>query len=78
PQQVAISVYPNPGTEQITIDPGRFTGVFTMYNLHGKIMVSQQLHERSSIHTTDLAPGIYFYRFVNSKGEIASGKWVKK
>jgi hypothetical protein len=64
------NAYPNPfragSTGTIKADvPARETGVFTIYNLRGQVIQSHHLsagaHELS-VATTDLAPGIYFYR----------------
>ena len=78
PERTTISVYPNPGQNQLYIETGNSTGVFSMYNLSGQIVFSQELNGKEVLGTEDLTQGIYFYRFVNSQGDVASGKWVKE
>lgn len=78
PQRTSVSVYPNPGQDQIHIETGNSQGVFSMYNLSGQIVLSQELKGKEVLGTEELTQGIYFYRFVNSQGEVASGKWVKE
>jgi hypothetical protein len=78
PERTSVSVYPNPGQDQIHIETGNSYGVFSMYNLNGQIVLSQELKGKEVLGTEDLTQGIYFYRFVNSQGEVASGKWVKE
>jgi hypothetical protein len=43
-QKTSISVYPNPGQNQLYIETGNNRGVFSMYNLSGQIVLSQELN----------------------------------
>lgn len=77
-EKTSISVYPNPGQDQLYIESGNSTGVFSIYNLSGQIILSKELTGKETVNAANLTQGIYFYRFVNSRGEVASGKWVKE
>ena len=54
-----LNVYPNPVTDKLFLP--NFTGVFTINDITGKIIIKEKITNRnSSIDVSKLSPGIYF------------------
>ena len=70
--------FPNPGTNQLTIQTNcPFTDVF-VYDLMGRIVFHQTMSETTIRISTDSWPsGIYFWKAFNSSSAL-TGKWIKQ
>lgn len=74
-----LSVYPNPGSVSLQVNGSDFSqGVFTLYNCRGIPVLTEHIVGQQVINTTNLQPGIYFYRMQTQNHAIYQGKWVKK
>ena len=72
-------MFPNPfsshlninyvGNEQITIE---------IYDFLSHKIISKTFTNNTSINTDQLSEGIYFYKLINEKGLIKSGKIIKE
>ncbi len=74
-------VYPNPGSEaiQIRLAVQHPKALLELFDSQGKLVLSQQLHEKESrINTAHLPIGTYIYRLSAATGLNESGKWVKR
>jgi len=75
----SITIYPNPGTNQLNIKTPQKESDFELINLNGQVVIRQTLtNSLTSINTEQLESGIYFFRLLNKKtSHIESGKWIK-
>jgi hypothetical protein len=74
-------VYPNPGSTlmQVRLAVQHPKALLELFDSQGKLVLSQQLHEKESrINTAQLPPGTYIYRLSAATGLNESGKWVKQ
>jgi hypothetical protein len=74
-------VYPNPGSAimQVRLAVQHPEALLELFNSQGKLVLSQQLHEKESrINTAQLPPGTYIYRLSAATGLNESGKWMKR
>ena len=75
----SITLSPNPFTNQLTL---RYTGsghaAFILYDLLGGQVLQESIANFTSIKTSELAGGIYFYEIRNAKGALKAGKVVKQ
>jgi uncharacterized repeat protein (TIGR03803 family) len=73
-----ISIYPNPGSNQMIVNNPPLHTKILLYDITGKLQKEQQLDLSNMVNTGELDTGIYFYRIIDSKGKmISTGKWVK-
>jgi hypothetical protein len=72
------SIYPNPFSDQLTIDLPENSGAeFQLFDVTGKIVRSESLEtNHTEINCKTLLPGIYFYRLTGSDGSISTGKLI--
>ena len=78
-QFVGISIYPNPISNELTID-NREVGTtthFEILNVFGQVIVQGELTDKKVIETAHFAPGIYLVKLENEKG-IGYQKIVKE
>ncbi len=79
---VRVSVFPNPTTNQLTIDNGKLKiKDVEIYNMIGeKVFQSRFSNEttRVSVDVSQLPPGIYFYKIISTQGQIACGRFAVK
>lgn len=75
-----LSLYPNPGHNQVFINTKFEEKIFKLLNLSGQVVLSQKLSSNQiTINTEFLNPGIYLYIVSDaSKKTYQSGKWVKQ
>lgn len=76
-----FSIYPNPGTTELTIQKTIQTGnyEFYLYNTTGKLILQQNLNSQTTtINTQTLQTGIYIYKIILENHVIETGKWVKE
>jgi len=72
-------VYPNPGSTQLTIETALKGLQFELYSTNGQTVVSQPVNNgTTTVNTSALPAGMYFYRFMNKDKMVESGKWVKE
>jgi len=74
-------VYPNPGSTimQVRLAVQHPKALLELFDSQGKLVLSQQLHEKESrINTAYLPTGTYIYRLSAETGLNESGKWVKR
>ena len=74
-ESAEITIYPNPFTDEITIDIER-KGVFRLFDSLGRMVMEVEVDKSASINTSDLSEGLYTYQ-LEVPGEIRSGKLVK-
>ena len=74
-------VYPNPGTEQSTLNlNGPFLDAqVVLFSVTGQPVANEWLRNGSAtLDTAELLPGVYAYRVIDRAGfQKASGHWVK-
>ena len=77
------SFYPNPFSDQANMDitlPDAEHAVLSLFDTQGRLVqVQSEFHENKlTIYRGSLKPGMYIYRFRNSKQDILSGKLLVK
>ena len=66
-----LFIYPNPASEKIQIKNENTKGEFRIYNLHGKIMLSQTITgPNQTIDIRPLKPGVYIWLMGNRQGKL--------
>lgn len=71
-------VYPNPGTNQLTIECGSPSATLLMSDMTGNQAIIQNLQQGTNTITTNgLVSGTYLYRIVFSNQETMNGIWIK-
>jgi hypothetical protein len=71
-------LYPNPGINTLYIQTTLKNATLEMYDANGRLVIQQNINETTTINTSALNAGMYFYRIMQ-KGEVKdSGKWVKQ
>jgi hypothetical protein len=75
-----FSVFPNPATNSITFNTGKYKDFkFTIFNAVGKIVLQKQLIASiTTLNIQNFKQGIYYYQLINDKGNVISGKFVKE
>lgn len=73
-----VSVYPNPFNDLLTItcEANDIGGLFELYDLNGKIVLSQFVNSSTQLSCKKLKAGLYFYCITNN-GERTIGKITK-
>jgi hypothetical protein len=80
-QANTLSIYPNPATDQITIEmfePGSsVNGFLYIYGMTDQVLMQQRVQDsRSEIKVASLPKGIYFVKLINNE-KIEFGKFIK-
>ncbi|MBN1821136.1 MAG: T9SS type A sorting domain-containing protein [Prolixibacteraceae bacterium] len=72
-----VLVYPNPATNFITFDLSEITktAIVRLFDINGKLVLSEKLYPNKSISTKGLNSGIYFWK-VTAEEEVGQGKIV--
>ncbi len=68
--RIGLNIYPNPVTEQLTLEITSFTEdcLLTVLDINGKELIRQQINESTSqINMSKLASGLYFVKLVSGK-----------
>jgi len=75
-----ISVYPNPVTDILQINNLLSNAMLLqLTDITGKILLQQTLVKgHTEISLQSFSPGMYLYRFTDSKGYVQQGKLVKQ
>jgi len=75
-----FKIYPNPARDKITIKTEGARSythpVINVSDLSGKQIISQQLNKKQTTISTELSTGIYFYRIMDGKEILDTGKLV--
>ncbi len=74
-------VYPNPGknTIRVRVAVQYKYSLFRLFNINGKVVITQNITGNSAIINTDFLPsGTYIYKITGKNGLYESGKWIKK
>ena len=78
-QEQLISIYPNPGRNQLTITNNTKNLYFELFDITGKILLKKFIPAYSTeVNVSHLRKGVYFYRIYDNKNIIKTGKWVKQ
>ena len=73
-----VNISPNPGTDYITINSDVEYSNFSLFDINGKIVISDNTGAKT-INTSSLKQGIYIYKITDTKGNVLkTGKWVKR
>jgi len=78
-----VSIYPNPFTNQISLIINNALQInkfeLRMYNVLGALVLTKNVTTQSStIETGDLPSGIYFYKIIDNKNTIQSGRLISQ
>ncbi|NNE29411.1 MAG: T9SS type A sorting domain-containing protein, partial [Saprospiraceae bacterium] len=75
----ALSFFPNPATETITLDAGAERGTLFVQDVNGRELLQKNVFEQNpNISLEPLTRGIYILRFIQENGEIRMGKMIKQ
>jgi hypothetical protein len=74
----AISVYPNPFQNILSISSTTQGSVFTLIDILGRVIYRQNFSGSITLNTEMLRSGIYFYEIQTAKGVLRTGKVVKE
>lgn len=72
-----LKVFPNPASDYIMINLNDQSGIVELYDLQGRLVLSQEVQNELPVSVLQLNNGIYFYR-VNSEGVVSTGKLIIK
>ena len=75
---MALSVYPNPGTDNLKVEAPMENAVIRFYNLQGQLMQARPFDFNTEISTEGWPSGMYLWEIWNRSQKEACGKWVKK
>lgn len=79
PHKYQAKVYPNPFSNQVTIEIADYEQTtILLYNFLGQQVLQQTFPNNTTINTEQLAEGIYIYELRNEAGTVKSGKVVKQ
>ncbi len=81
--QQHISVYPNPGTDNMHIEMSsatEFPYYIELFNIHGMLIQQAEGYTQTlTLSTQHLSAGVYVYKIYNQKHQLlGTGKWVKR
>ncbi|MEI6695176.1 MAG: T9SS type A sorting domain-containing protein [Bacteroidota bacterium] len=78
--QSEILVYPNPARDYINFDMGMYKDFqLSVYNSVGQAILQKEFTSgNNTIYIRNFKQGIYYYRLINDKGKVISGKFVKE
>lgn len=72
------TIYPNPATDQLCIDPAPLHGSLTIYDLHGRKILTDNAVNTSCIPVQEIRePGTYLLEWISSEGTTVREKWIK-
>lgn len=74
-----FSLYPNPVTDVLTVSSvSNESSEFSLFDIASRKLLQQSFTNNTSIHTAQLATGIYIYEVRNKNGVVKKGKLVKE
>ena len=65
-----VSIYPNPNKGLFIIETQNTEVHFTVYDVNGKAVLSQTIHEKTSIDASNLNEGVYTISLVSTSGVV--------
>ena len=68
-KQALFEVYPNPTTNQVTINFSGPDAELTVYDLQGKIVLKDWVQNQETISLEDFERGVYLFGFKNTQGQ---------
>jgi hypothetical protein len=72
------TIYPNPASSHICIDPNPVGGIVNIYDLEGRLLRAEQNNSDGCLPLSEIAtPGIYLLEWTGTKGMVYREKWVK-
>jgi hypothetical protein len=72
-------ISPNPGSEEITVSTDFTDCSFELYDITGRILITQELHSGNTLIVTNtLEDGVYLYSIRSGNRIVGNGKWVKR
>lgn len=74
----ACHVYPNPGSNEITIKAPMENSVIRFYDLQGRLLLAKPFDFSTTIGTGGWSQGVYLWEIWNGTQKEATGKWVKE
>jgi len=74
---LTIDLHPNPTTGEVWLNVGEEQAILRVYDLSGKIVISQMLSRSSTIDLSEQPAGLYVFWVVGEKG-VWSGKVMKE
>jgi hypothetical protein len=72
-----VVLYPNPSKSTLNISSEITFDAIEISNVLGAVVKAEALNN-NSINITELQPGVYFAKLINSKGAIATKKFIKQ
>lgn len=64
----ALSVYPNPATDNVTVYTGTSNGQMIISDMNGKVLKTATVYsDATTINLSDLAKGVYLLRYTNGE-----------
>ncbi len=74
------TVFPNPGTNEFTIETLSEKGKIIIYGQSGNILTTKDFSslKKLTVNTSTFRPGIYFFQVIYESGKLVSGKWIKR
>ncbi|OQX77015.1 MAG: hypothetical protein B6D64_08915, partial [Bacteroidetes bacterium 4484_276] len=72
-----ITVYPNPGINQLNLSVDDEVLKFTMYDFNGRKVLGK-MHPGKTINVSKLNPGFYIWWAELHDGTTLWGKWIKQ
>jgi hypothetical protein len=76
--EVEFNIYPNPGTDQITIDYADvLPAMVSVYDVSGRLFFNKPLDATRKVTDMPSAPGVYFIK-IQSRNETRCQKWIRK
>jgi hypothetical protein len=78
-ETTAISVCPNPATDNINIvlPENMHQAIFTLYDMQGKILIRQNINNQDAVSVNNLVSGMYIYNVKTEKNNC-HGKIIKQ
>lgn len=76
--EITVQLYPNPGISALYIQTASEKANFEMYDATGKQVMQQNINGSTTVNTSALHPGMYFYRILQNGIIKKSGKWMKQ
>lgn len=71
----SINVYPNPSSNQLTIEVENPIGIqFSLMDITGKRVISHDISEKTTLINVELPSGIYVYEILQNGGKRKTGK----
>lgn len=66
-----IKIYPNPNNGAFTIEPNNYiTQTMHLYNVNGKLVLSQTINSKTDIYASNLSDGVYNISLISNEGVV--------